>query len=128
MKKMLLLVILSILFSCDKKENPLIGTWKVDSKFYKATCNILEKDDYIKGLVLYYNDDTTIYKYEEGKPKNYFFKNLKEKEDGYVDAISGATQIKTAEETVKLKLISEDTLEVTTYIMNKPLKETWIRN
>ncbi len=118
---------LMLAFSCVKKNNPIIGTWEVDSKFYKATCNIIEEDNSIKGQVLYYNDDTTVYKYEEGKPKNYFFNNLKEKKGVFVDAVSGATKKNESKEMVTLNLLSKDTLEVTTFIMHQPLKELWIR-
>lgn len=115
--------------SCKTKENPLLGVWKINSKFYKATCKIIKDENSVKGLVLYYNDDTTIYKYKEGdgESKNYFFNNLIEKKGTYVDAVSGATKTDKLEEAVTLKLLSKDTLEVTTHIMRKPLKETWIR-
>ena len=93
MKKIILFAILIIAFSCAKKENPLLGKWKVDSKFYKATYHILESNDSVQGKVLYYNDDTTIIREVDGKDY-YVFKNLKEKENVYVDAISGATKNK----------------------------------
>lgn len=106
----------------------MIGIWKVDSKFYTATCEILEEDNTIKGVVLYYNDNTTVYKHEDGQPKSYFFKNITEKNGVYIDAVSGATKTENSNETATLHLLDQDTLEVTTYIMNKPLKEIWIRN
>ena len=106
----------------------MIGIWKVDSKFYKATCEILEENDTVKGVVLYYNDNTTKYKHEVGAPKSYFFNDIKEKNGTYIDAISGATKIENNNKTATLHLLSKDTLEITTYIMNKPLKEIWTRN
>ncbi len=128
MRKAFLLGIIMAVISCAKKEVPLIGIWEVDSKFYKATCEILEEKNEVKGVVLYYNDDTTVYKYEEGQPKNYFFNNLKEKNDLFVDALAGATNTKNSENNITLNLLSKDTLEVTSYILHKPLKEIWIRN
>lgn len=119
------LAITTVLLSCKDKKNELLGTWSVNSKFYKAICFITETEERIKGQVLYYNDDTTVYNYEEGTTKNYFFNNIKEQKNEFVDAISGAT--KTGEQQIKLKLRHKDTLEVTTYIVNKPLTETWIR-
>ena len=106
----------------------MLGLWKVDSKFYKATCEIVEEANTLKGLVIYYNDDTTVYRYEEGQPKKYFFNNLKEKDSVYVDAIAGATKTENSNEVVTLNLLSKDTLEVTTHIMQKPLKEIWVRH
>ncbi|WP_339756607.1 hypothetical protein [uncultured Winogradskyella sp.] len=125
MKLSLLLLIMSL--SCTQKADVLLGTWRVQSPFYKATCKILEENDSIKGLVLYYNDDTTVYSYKEGEAKNYFFNNLKEKGGQYIDAISGATKTKSSNEKATLNLLSKDTLEITTYIMHKPLKEIWVR-
>ena len=127
MKKVLLLGFLAVFICCAKRENPLLGLWKVDSKYYRAICEIVEEKNEIKGIVLYYNDDTTIYKHEEGRPNNYFFNNIKNIDDGYVDAISGATITKGKEEAVTLNLLGHDTLIVTTFVMHKPLKETWIR-
>ena len=106
----------------------MIGIWKVDSKFYKATCKILEENDTVKGEVLYYNDNTTVYRSKKGQAKSYFFNNIKEKNGTYIDAISGATKTKNKNKTATLHLVSTDTLEITTYIMNKPLKEIWVRN
>lgn len=128
MRKVFLISIVIVVFSCVKKENPMIGIWKVDSKFYKATCEILEENDTVKGVVLYYNDNTTKYKHEVGAPKSYFFNDIKEKNGTYIDAISGATKIENNNKTATLHLLSKDTLEITTYIMNKPLKEIWTRN
>ena len=126
MNKIILLTII-IFCSCSKKKNPILGTWKVKSNFYKATCKILEEDKNIKGLVLFYDDNTTVYKYSANKPKKYFFNNLKGKSNSYIDATSGATKTRKLD-TTNLTLIHKDTLEITTYTMNKPLKEIWIRN
>lgn len=128
MKKAFLLAVIITVSACAKKENPMLGLWKVDSKFYKASCQILEENDEVKGLVLYYNDDTTVYRYKEGEDKNYFFKNIKEKNDMYIDAVSGATKTEKSSESVTLNLISKDTLEVTTYMMKKTIKEIWIKH
>lgn len=125
MKATVAFFILITFCSCNESTNDIHGTWTVDSKFYRATCNITETNDAVKGQVLYYNDDTTVYTYNEGEAKNYFFNNIKVKNGGYVDAISGAT--KTGEQLVTLKLRHKDTLDITRYVMNKPLKETWIR-
>ena len=127
MKQVLLIGIIILAFSCSKKENPIVGVWNVDSKFYKATYQILEQEDATKAFVLYYNDDTTIYKYEKGQPKHYFLKNLKQEESIYVDAISGATNTEASTQNTTLKNLSKDTLEVTSYIQHTPIKEYWIR-
>lgn len=127
MKRSLLVIIAIIAFSCSERESPILGIWKVDSNFYKATYQIIEKEDVTKGFVLYYNDDTTIYKYEKGQPKHYFIKNLIQEDSLYIDAISGATNTEQSNKTITLKNLSKDTLEVTSYIQHKPLKEYWIR-
>ena len=128
MKKILTVLCFASVFSCSKSELSILGMWKVDSKYYKATCEILEEDGTLKGRVLYYNDGTTVYRNSNGDSIKYFFSNLKENEGVYIDAVSGATSTKSLENsTTSLKLLSKDTLEVISYIMHKPLKENWIR-
>ncbi|WP_460219267.1 hypothetical protein [Psychroserpens sp. MEBiC05023] len=126
MKNRVLLFILLVAFSCAEKENPLLGKWEVDSKYYRAIYNIIKSNDSVKGKVLYYNDDTTIIRESDGKDY-YIFMDLKEDEGIYVDAISGATKSNDIKPNIELNLIHLDTLDVTTYIRNKPLKEIWIR-
>jgi major membrane immunogen (membrane-anchored lipoprotein) len=123
MKKIIVLACI-LLCACGKNTEALLGTWKVQSKFYRATYNIVEVDNELKAEVVYYNDDTTVLRQNEETPF-YLFHNLKFQDDHSIDAISGAT--KTKEQPVFLKLKHKDTLEVTTYISNQPLKEIWIK-
>lgn len=113
------------LIGCSSQiDNRILGIWNVKSTFYKATYKIEKQGKKLIGKVLYYNDDTTIIK-ETGTDKDIFLKNLTYKNEVYVDAISGAT--KTNSENFKIKIKHQDTLEVTSYISNQPLIETWIR-
>jgi hypothetical protein len=123
MKKGILLVFV-IVWSCTTDSAALLGRWHVDSKFYRATYDIVEVDGDLKVEVIYYNDDTTILKQNKAKPY-YLYNDLKPKGDQFVDAISGATKSNTQE--VSFKLRHKDTLEVTTYILKKSLTETWIK-
>lgn len=111
--------------SCVHKQDSLLGVWNVKSNFYKATCQIVKENNTYKGLVLYYNDDTSIYKHKEGDVKTYFFNNIKAENNQFVDAISGATIA--SSRLAELKLKHQDTLQVTTYIKQKPLTEIWIK-
>ena len=124
MKKIVVLFIGYLVMSCNESPKGLLGTWRVDSKFYRANYKILEENDSIKALILYYNDDTTVLKHNPKQPR-YAFSNLTSKKDVFVDAISGAT--KNENHTLSIKQIHKDTLKVTTYILNKALNETWIR-
>ncbi|MEW7290245.1 hypothetical protein [Aquimarina sp. 2304DJ70-9] len=117
-------MVIILLFSCSGKKNQLLGAWSLESNFYRATYEIVEDDGKIKAKVLYYNDDTTAYQYD-GQTPQYLFSDLKEKENRYIDAVSGATNTET--NYPNIKVISQDSLEVTTYLVNKPLKEIWIR-
>ncbi|MDY8137987.1 hypothetical protein [Aquimarina sp. 2201CG5-10] len=119
-------VLVLVLLSCSNKKNTLLGTWQVSSTFYKATYQIIEDNGAIKAKVLYYDDDTTIYNYQE-KQSYYLFKDLKEKQNRYVDATSGATDTKTRRG-ISIKIIHMDSLAVTSYVMGKPLTEIWIRS
>lgn len=125
MKKSSVLIILSMLFSCSNDDaEQLYGTWRVDSKFYKAKYEILEVEDEVKAKIKYYNDDTTVIKEDVANPR-YILNNLLQKENVFVDAVSGATT--SNEHITEIKPKHKDTLEVITYLMNKPLKELWIR-
>lgn len=77
-------------------------------------------------MVLYYNDGTSKYTYNEKKPY-YIFTGLQKGNGIYVDAVTGATSSNQTQKTLEIEKKHLDTLEVTTYIRNKPLKEIWIR-
>lgn len=114
-----------IIIACSTKiDQRIVGIWSVQSKFYKGTFKIEKTGKKLVGKVLYYNDDTTILK-ETGTEKDIFLHDLKMKDDVFIDAVSGAT---THTENLTIKIKSKDTLEVTTYIMKKPLVEIWTRN
>lgn len=123
MRTILLAILLCI--GCSKSfDKNILGIWQVQSKFYKATYEIIQDNGLIVGKVIYYDDGTTILR-ETGTDKDIFLKNLKYKNDVFVDAVSGATVTKT--KTTQLKVKHKDTLEVTSYIHNKPLVEIWTR-
>ncbi len=125
MKNTCYIGIFALLLSCSDSMKPLYGKWDVQSDYYKATYLIFEEHDSVKGKVLYYNDNTSIYR--EGEEQDFYvFKDLKKEDGHYVDAISGATN--TAEKAISIQQKHQDTLEVITYIMRKPLLETWVRN
>ena len=123
MKKTFYFVLLFSVLSCSKKPTELIGIWEVKTSYHKATYSIEEHENRIVGRVKYYDDNTYIYK-ESGTHKDIFLHKLKRKDSIYIDAISGATM--TNKELV-IQRKHEDTLEVTKYIHNKPLKEFWIK-
>ncbi len=124
MKKSLVGVFLFLISCSSQIDHRVLGTWKVQSTFYKAIYKIEKQHTKLIGKVLYYNDDTTILK-KTNTDKDIFIKNLEYKNEVYVDAISGAT--KTNSKNLKIKVKHKDTLEVTSYISNKPLVEIWIR-
>jgi len=127
MKQWLILLFLLIAIACRQQIDPLVGIWKVNSSFYSATYQIMKKRNQLNGLVLFYNDGTTRYKHD-GTQQQYIFNGLKKKEDGqYVDGISGATTKNDTPKNIEIKIINKDTLEVTTFVMNKPLVEFWTR-
>lgn len=111
--------------SCSKSfDNRILGEWKTNSKFYKATYKFEKISKNIVGKLLYYNDGTTVLQ-ETGTKKDIFIENLDYKDNVFVDAVSGATQ--TTSQNYQIKVKHQDTLEVTTYIRNRPLIETWTR-
>ena len=121
------ILVILILSSCSNKGQELLGVWNADSKFYSATYKVYKDGGKLKAMALYYDDGTTHYKYIKGKNnKMYLFENLKPKGNVYVDAVSGATKKATPEQ-LTIKVLDQDTLAVTSYIMHKPLTEKWFR-
>lgn len=126
MKRWIIILITIIGVSCHHHPDDLIGVWTVQSKFYSGTYQIKEDGKKLSGVVLYYNDGTSKYTYNEEKPY-YIFTGLKKDNGIYIDAVTGATSSNEKPQTLEIQKIHLDTLEVTTYIRNKPLKEIWIR-
>lgn len=122
-----LLILISFLsfLSCKTDEN-IDGFWKVKSEFYRATYHVHNVDHSKKAQVIAYSDGTSSYTDHE-RPNQYVFNNLKQQEGVYVDAISGATKTSSLEHSNHIRVKHKDTIEVTTFIMGKPLKELWIR-
>lgn len=118
---------MAIIVGCNDKQDPVEGTWKVESRFYSATCEIQKEDGYFDGIVLSYDDGTTSYRFSENDPR-YFFKNLKKKGEYYVDGVSGATKSGYSSDQLKIELIATDTLKMISMVSNKPIEELWIRN
>ena len=127
MKGWIITLLLIISMSCNHQPDDMVGKWKTHSKHYTATFQIFEEGKKLNGLVLYYNDGTSKYNYDKNKPY-YLFKGLKKKDDVYIDAMTGATTKSDTPKTLEIKKRNIDTLDVTTYIRNKPLREVWTRN
>ncbi|UTW66489.1 hypothetical protein KFE94_17850 [bacterium SCSIO 12643] len=126
MKYWYYILFLTGLISCNSSTNKLIGKWQVESPFYKAVYQIIKKDGELKTQILFYDDD--IYRYRfNGKKEKYLFQNIQQKDEDFVDMVSGATTSANSNKLPKLKLVHEDTLNVTTYQMRKPITETWVR-
>ena len=118
---------LCFLFSChEDHSSDLLGEWKVPSPYYSAKYQILEDDDELHVLVLSYDDGTSRYS-SNGKQKRYAYQSLNKKAHKYVDAISGASTKASEQHTVELQPKGRDTLEITTFFMDRPLKEFWVR-
>lgn len=121
-----LLLLFSVLFlSCTTKiDERILGKWQVQSSFYKAIYKIEKQNKKLVGKVLYYNDDTTVL-HETKTDKDIFLKDLKFKNNQFIDAVSGAT--KTIQKSTSIKVKHKDTLQVTSYVMKKPSIEIWTR-
>ena len=122
----ILLVFISLITSCNFNSD-INGTWMINNDYYKATYRIYDEDNCKKALIVSYNDGTTKFS-SKTKPNQYVFSNLKEQNGVYIDAISGATKTTAPTHTNHIKIKHKDTLEVTSYIMNKPLIEFWIKS
>lgn len=121
-----LTLLLSLLvLSCDSNMELVKGEWRVSNKYYKANYLIKSEKNNVVGQVLYYNDGTTHYTYEGGKP-HYIFKNLLHQDSIYVDGVSGATTSnKTA--TLSIKIINPNKIEVKKSVLNQKVTEYWYK-
>lgn len=128
MKKYVLLFGLFAVTACSSKNDVILGTWEVNNSIYRASYQIIKEGKGFSGEVLHYDDGTTQYS-QQKENKRYLFKNAQKNDSMYVDGISGASK-KTENapaRTISLKVKHKDTLEVTSYILNHPIKELWTR-
>ena len=63
MKQLLFFFFLWTLSACQTTTDNMVGTWKVNDKFTKATYQIEQDGRYLKAFVLAYDDGTTQYKF-----------------------------------------------------------------
>lgn len=127
MNKYLLAFIALVTFGCTPQKSSLEGIWQANDRFSKATYYISAQRQGLKVQVLSYDDGTSSYTYKGGK-KQYFAQYLRRQKQQYVDGMSGATQKQTGKTARKrLQVKNQDTLEVTTYVVNQPIKEYWVR-
>lgn len=124
MKKILIFLLLIAVACSSKIDERILGTWQVKSRYHQATYKIEKQGKKLVGKLLYYNDNIKVLE-ATNTDKDIFLKDLKNKNDVYVDAISGATI--TGKKNIEIRIKSNDTLAVTRYIMNQPLKEFWTR-
>lgn len=122
----MIVIVASLFFAGCSADIPeeIQGTWRVNSPFYKSTCAIVVEDGRALAKVLTYDDGTTKYSFSEDRPW-YVFENLRSKGDTYVDGVSGATSKEVAN--VAVVQSDVDTLQITTYVMDRPLTEIWTR-
>ena len=126
MKYITALVLVSLAVGCCSTEDTLSGVWTVNDPFFTATYLVEKSGRAYNGIVLAYNDGTTRYQHQ-GKETHYVFTNVKAHEGQYVDGISGATPKADHVARFSIQPIHPDTLAVTTYVIGRPLVETWAR-
>lgn len=126
-KVITLILLLLLLMSCSKQEDVLVGTWKFEGDYHRATYEIIEKRNGFVGKVIYYDDGTSRY---TSKDELICFEGLVKQDSIYVDGVSGASSSTKATKkgrTICIKVKSRDSLEATTYVRGQALKEWWIR-
>lgn len=114
------------LLSCQSHNyEELNGKWRVDSPYYKATYVIHHEDAKQKCEVFRYDDGTSSY-HKRAESPYYLFEKVYHKNGQLygVDGLSGATVMS---DRYLLDLVSDDTMQVTSYINDRQIKENWIR-
>jgi hypothetical protein len=122
-----IILLLLIVMSCSKQADILVGTWKFEGDYHRATYEITEKGNGFVGKVIHYDDGTSRY---TSKDELICFEGLVKQDSIYVDGVSGAsssTKETKKGRTICIKVKSQDSLEATTYVSGQPLKEWWIR-
>lgn len=116
-----------VLSSCSSSiDERILGTWEVQSDFYRAVYKIEEQEGKIVGKLMYYNDDIKIIE-ATNTNKDIVFKNLKYKNGTFVDGISGATNTKEAKNSVEIKVQHKDTLQVVKKFAKTEINYIWTR-
>jgi len=117
-----------MLTACSSPNDPIMGYWTVQSRFYQGTYKIIPDGKGFSAAVVYYNDGTTVFD-SSSNNQWYVFQQAVKKDSLYVDGISGASSKSSSGQakTICLKLSSPDTLEVTSYHFKQPSKELWTR-
>ena len=126
-KVVITILLLLFTISCSQQEDVLVGIWKFEGDYHRATYEIIEEGNGFVGKVIHYDDGTSRY---TSKDKRICFEGLVKQDSIYIDGVSGASSsTKTTEKgrTICIKVKSQDSLEATTYIRGRPLKEWWIR-
>lgn len=127
MKQWIYFLLFTLLFSCEQETTHLLGKWKTNSNYYSAVYQIEKIGDDFQAQILSYNDGTTKYKFDGQNPK-FLFTNLQENKNKYfVDGTSGATKTENIKPKYEIACIGNDSLKVTSFLLNKPLTEIWTR-
>ncbi len=123
MKKWSLIFLVLILTSCGQDAERLLGDWKVNSQYYKATYQFAEEEGEIIAKVLYYNDGTSKYHWNKREPWLLSSK-IEQDKPFFVDASTGATQQISQ---IKFQLLAKDSLEMSMTAFNGVSKEIWTK-
>lgn len=119
-----IIIVLLTTISCTEQEDILVGTWKFDGPFHKATYEITAEGSGFIGKVIDYDDGTSHY---TSKDALLCFEGLKKQDSIYVDGISGASASNKTAKTICIKVKNQDSLKATTYVMGRAIKEWWVR-
>lgn len=124
MRILTLILLFLLILSCKETMNQQIfGLWKIQNRFYEATYHITEEDGMVVARVMKYDDGTTKYLWDDDNPK-YLFRNLQQKGEMFVDAVSGATKTD-SNPTIEIEIWQIDSLRTTIYSNHHPRYELW---
>ena len=127
MKAISLLLCLVFLIACQESHDEILGKWQCKTSQFKAIYDIQQHDQGFYAQVIQYDDGTYKYSKKEENPK-FLFWNFKYEDGQYVDGQTGATkETKTPKSNITLKMLHQDSLEVTYRYSNGDMKEIWTR-
>lgn len=103
----------------------LNGRWKVLDPFFNATYQIIQTRNGCSAQLLSLNDGTSKYTYKTGNTKLWEFREVLASSSSTIDGNTGATQ--THAPSHQVKIITSDTIEVSTTEFNQNRTYTWVK-
>lgn len=128
MKNITLFIFILLTFfslnSCAQNSDKLVGIWKVDNEFNKATYEIVQVDNKFFGKVHQYTSESKTYT-GNNKKEDYFLIDIEKKDNTYVNGKMYFEKDDLVD--VKIVLVDKDKIKISLTVEGYPYSEIWNR-